>query len=162
MTHAGAVDAAKRLLKSCFGRPRMPRLSFKATADTAASRCHGAAWYRVDFASKHVEPCLMPGLCLDSCRPSARGRHAYQALRLRDACHADPLIMDNGMDLIDMMCSCYESPEDADEDTTQYNLSQSQRTLPILHHTLPFALPKACFCGRLPAHMCRSVDLLSD
>ena len=116
----------------------MPRLSITATADTAASRSHGAAWYRVEFVSKHAEPCLTPGLCLDSCRPSSRGRHAYQALRLRDACHADPLIMDNGMDLIDMMCSCYESPEDADEDITQYNLSQSQQTLPILLQTLLF------------------------
>lgn len=33
-------------------------------------------------------------------------------------------MMDNGMDLIDMMCSCYETLEDADEDTAQYNFSE--------------------------------------
>lgn len=27
----------------------------------------------------------------------------------------DPLIMDNGRDLIEMVCTCYESPEDGDE-----------------------------------------------
>ena len=36
---------------------------------------------------------------------------------------ADPLIMENGMDLIDMMCNCYESPLDADEDVPHYNFS---------------------------------------
>ena len=39
--------------------------------------------------------------------------------------HPDPLVMDNGLDLIDMMCSCYESPEDTGEEAVQYNFSQS-------------------------------------
>ena len=49
---------------------------------------------------------------------------------------ADPLIMDNGLDLIDMMCSCYESPEDTSEEAVQYNFSQS---INICEH--PFACP---------------------
>lgn len=48
---------------------------------------------------------------------------------------ADPLIMDNGLDLIDMMCSCYESPEDTVEEAVQYNFSQSNN--PCVH-------PSAC------------------
>ena len=43
--------------------------------------------------------------------------------------------MDNGLDLIDMMCSCYESPEDIDEEAVQYNFSQSNN--PCVH-------PSAC------------------
>ncbi|CAL5229685.1 g13054 [Coccomyxa viridis] len=35
----------------------------------------------------------------------------------------DPLVMDNGMDLIDMMCNCYDSPLDAADDEPQYNFS---------------------------------------
>ena len=38
---------------------------------------------------------------------------------------ADPLVMDNGMDLIDMMCACYESAPDADEAVPQYNFSET-------------------------------------
>ena len=53
-----------------------------------------------------------------------------------DLSRADPLIMDNGLDLIDMMCSCYESPEDIDEEAVQYNFSQSNNT--CVH---PFACP---------------------
>lgn len=37
---------------------------------------------------------------------------------------ADPLVMDNGMDLIDMMCNCYDSPLDAADDEPQYNFSE--------------------------------------
>ncbi|CAK0784514.1 hypothetical protein CVIRNUC_007718 [Coccomyxa viridis] len=52
-----------------------------------------------------------------------RGRGAVEpAKRLLKSCF-DPLIMDNGLDLIDMMCSCYESPEDTVEEAVQYNFS---------------------------------------
>ena len=50
-------------------------------------------------------------------------------------CCADPLIMENGMDLIDMMCNCYESPQDASEDVPHYNFSTiSQESCSSLMH----------------------------
>ena len=60
--------------------------------------------------------------------------------------------MDNGMDLIDMMCNCYESPEDANEDTTQYNFSQSLQLL-TPHLTEPLGQMHTPWprCSRLPS-----------
>ncbi len=43
--------------------------------------------------------------------------------------------MDNGKDLVDMICSSYESPQDADEDE-HFNFSA-----PVFHHLLPSCPP---------------------
>ena len=50
--------------------------------------------------------------------------------------------MDNGIDLIDMMCTCYESTPDAVEDEPQYNFSalfrKSHAIVPRMCGVCPF------------------------
>ena len=83
---------------------------------------------------------------------------------------ADPLVMDNGMDLIDMISSCYESPEDTGEEAVQYNFSQSCKPLPTPFCSSFFPLQRmgsVCLAGVLHqpwgtllkgARLCRHVQ----
>lgn len=94
-------------------------------------------------------------LCIMASRRRCNLRHLRSLCRpnkLPSLVVADPLIMDNGRDILDMICSSYESPEDADEDE-HFNFSAPIFTICFCHAYLIW-LTGAVLCCAVPQRLC--------
>lgn len=100
-----ATDAALRIFRSCFGKLVNTHNTRSCCMHTSMLKRLQTILYKQSWIYKQRIACQTLLQLLSSSDRS-------NSLRL----HADPLEMDDGKELIEMVCTSYESPDDAAED----------------------------------------------